>query len=105
MPAFCTSDEARELYWYTVHTGKVWKRIEDYFRHMEKKRAAGDYNPERARHGLMTLITLSAKSYSMEHSTGDDWVSMFRIPVRREVAEEIMTDTEAEWAAGNSWAA
>jgi len=97
----CTTDEARELYWHTVHTGKVWKHIEDYFRLLEKKRAAGCYDPERARQGLMAHVTLSAKSYSLEHSTGNDWASLFRIPVRREVCAQVMDECEGEWSVGN----
>ena len=97
----CTTDEARDLYWHTVHTGKVWKPIEDYFRHLERFREKGVYDAARARSGLLIHITNSAKSYSREHGSGTDWAVMFSVPCRREVAHQIMAECEGEWSVGN----
>lgn len=99
----CITDEARELYWHTVHTGRVWKPIEDYFRHLEKFRAKGAYDPDKARKGLLAFISSSAKDYLKEYAPHDGalWARMFPMAARRQVAEEIMASTEAEWEVGN----
>ena len=96
-------DEARELYWHTCHTGRVWRGLEDYFRLMERKRAKGAYDPALARKGLLAHITASAKDYAREHSVGTDWAAMFSVQARREVVEQIMADTESEWQSSNGY--
>jgi hypothetical protein len=98
-----STDEALDLYWHTCHTQKVWRDLEAYFRLLERKRAKGIYCPEKARKGLLAHITASARDYSREHSTGTDWASMFSVAARREVVDQIMSDTEAEWSVGNGY--
>lgn len=104
MYKYCKTDESVELYLYCSNTAKVWSRLEDYFRLMERKRAKGIYNTERAIQGLCSNYMLpAAHEYSRELSTGSDGPAMFPPMVRTQVASEIVDNLENEWSAGNFW--
>ena len=99
------SDAARELYIYmTTSSAAAWGAAEAAFRNYERKRANGTYDAALARKGLRYAVEIAAKEYVRDHGApGDKWHAMLTPADRRAVAHLIMTDTEAEWAAGNSW--
>ena len=98
------SDAARELYFYTPNCAGAWLMAEAAFRNYERKRAKGTYDAALARKGLRYAVETAAKEYARAHGgPGDKWHAMFTPADRAAVAHMIMTDTEAEWAAGNHW--
>lgn len=98
------SDAARELYLYTPNCASAWLMAEQAFRNYERKRAKGAYDAALARQGLLHAVEQAAREYTREHGApGDKWHAMFTPADRRAAAHLIMTDTEAEWASGNSW--
>lgn len=103
MNARLTSDEAHELWLYASNTQPVWRQLEHYFRLLQRKQALGVYDHALAVKGAARAVTDAARRYSREFSFGNDWPLMFPVHVRLEVAEVIVSDFEAEIAAGNSW--
>lgn len=98
------SDAARELYLYATNCAPAWLMAEAAFRNYERKRAKGTYDAALARQGLRYAIETAAKEYVREHSApGDKWHAMFKPADRAAAAHMLMSDAEAEWAAGNSW--
>lgn len=101
------SDAARELYLYMpASCAKAWAQAEHYFRNLERKRTKGTYDAALARKGMLYAVETAAKEYVRDHGgPGDKWHTMFTPADRAAVAHLIMTDTETEWTAGNSWTA
>jgi hypothetical protein len=98
------SEAARELYLYTRNCAAAWCMAEAAFRNYERKRAKGQYDAALARKGLIYAVEQAARLYTLENGApGDKWHALFLPADRRAAAHLIMTDTEAEWACGNSW--
>jgi len=98
------SDAARELYLYAPNCARAWGMAEHAFRNYERKRAKGVYDAALARKGILPALEYAARLYALENGApGDRWFTMFTPSDRAQAAQMTMEDTEAEWAAGNSW--
>ena len=63
------SDEARELFLYTINTGRIYKRIEAVVDCLRKHNARGNYDPEKAIDAFYHVATDAAKMYAREFFT------------------------------------
>lgn len=98
------SEAARELYLYMSNCADAWRQAEYTFKLYERKRAKGVYDAALARKGMTYAVETAARCYVRDNGgPGDKWHKMFTPADRAAVAHLIMTDTEAEWAAGNYW--
>jgi hypothetical protein len=99
------SDAARELHiWMTTSCATAWATAEQAFRNYERRRAKGTYDPTLARKGLAYAVEQAARDYVVEFCGPDErWHAIFPPADRAAVADMVMTDTENEWAVGNTW--
>jgi len=92
----------RELYLYATNDGDLYRQmLEPIYKNYSKKFKKDKYDRELAVKGLMRFVLAAAKKYSKDHSTGNDWQSMFPKDVREEVAKEIEDDFYQDAKAGN----
>ena len=96
------SDEARELELYAENDGDLYQQSGvPIMKNLSKKFKKGTYDSALAAKLWKYHADRAAKAYSQEHSTGDDWKTMFNPAVRMEMARSMEASWKSEMEAGN----
>jgi hypothetical protein len=96
------SDEARELALYISSDADLYRQQHlPGIKNLMRKRAAGKYDHNKAVKLFMYLTESGAKKYAKEYANAGEWHQMFPPAVRREAAESLVEDFEAEAETGN----
>jgi len=96
------SDEARELELFADNDGQLYRQSGvPIMKNLSKKFKKGTYDPELGVKLWKYHADSAAKAYSQEHSTGDDWKTMFTPAVRMEMARSMEASWRSEMEAGN----
>jgi len=96
------SDAARELELFAENDGQLYQQSGvPIMKNLSKKFKKGTYDPELGVKLWKYHADSAAKAYSQEHSTGDDWKTMFTPAVRMEMARSMEASWRSEMEAGN----
>ena len=96
------SDAARELELFAENDGDLYQRSAvPIMKNLSKKFKRGTYNPELGVKLWKYHADRAAKAYSEQHSTGDDWKTMFTPRDRMEMAKSMEDSWRSEMEAGN----
>lgn len=96
------SDAARELELFAENDGDLYQRSGvPIMKNLSKKFKRGTYDPELAVKLWKYHADRAAKAYSEQHSTGDDWKTMFTPRDRMEMAKSMEDSWRSEMEAGN----
>lgn len=60
------SDEARELFLYTINTSRFYNRIQSVIDRLKRHNARGNYDPEKAIDAFYYVASDAAKMYARE---------------------------------------
>ena len=96
------SDAARELELFAENDGDLYQRSGvPIMKNLSKKFKRGTYDPELGVKLWKYHADRAAKAYSEQHSTGDDWKTMFTPRDRMEMAKSMEDSWRSEMEAGN----
>jgi hypothetical protein len=96
------SDAARELELFAENDGDLYQRSAvPIMKNLSKKFKKGTYDPELGVKLWKYHADRAAKAYSEQHSTGDDWKTMFTPRDRMEMAKSMEDSWRSEMEAGN----
>jgi len=96
------SDEARELELFAENDAQLYRQSGvPIMKNLSKKFKKGTYDPELGVKLWKYHADSAAKAYSQEHSSGDDWKTMFNPAVRMEMARSMEASWRSEMEAGN----
>ena len=96
------SDAARELELYAENDGDLYQQSGvPIMKNLSKKFKKGTYDPELGAKLWKYHADRAAKKYSQDHSTGDDWKTMFTPRDRMEMARSMEDSWRSEMEAGN----
>jgi len=96
------SDAARELELFAENDSDLYQRSAvPIMKNLSKKFKKGTYNPELGVKLWKYHADRAAKAYSKQHSTGDDWKTMFTPKDRMEIAKSMEDSWRSEMEAGN----
>ena len=96
------SDAARELELFAENDSDLYQRSGvPIMKNLSKKFKRGTYDPELAVKLWKYHADRAAKAYSEQHSTGDDWKTMFTPRDRMEMAKSMEDSWRSEMEAGN----
>ena len=96
------SDAARELELYAENDGQLYQQSGvPIMKNLSKKFKKGTYDSALAAKLWKYHADRAAKKYSQDHSTGDDWKTMFTPRDRMEMARSMEDSWKSEMEAGN----
>jgi hypothetical protein len=96
------SDAARELELFAENDDDLYQRSAvPIMKNLSKKFKKGTYDPELGVKLWKYHADRAAKAYSEQHSTGDDWKTMFTPRDRMEMAKSMEDSWRSEMEAGN----
>ena len=96
------SDAARELELYAENDGDLYQQSGvPIMKNLSRKFKKGTYDSALASKLWKYHADRAAKKYSQEHSTGDDWKTMFTPRDRMEMARSMEDSWKSEMEAGN----
>ena len=96
------SDAARELELFAENDSDLYQRSGvPIMKNLSKKFKKGTYDPELGVKLWKYHADRAAKAYSEQHSTGDDWKTMFTPKDRMEMAKSMEDSWRSEMEAGN----
>jgi hypothetical protein len=96
------SDAARELELFAENDDDLYQRSAvPIMKNLSKKFKKGTYDPELGVKLWKNHADRAAKAYSEQHSTGDDWKTMFTPRDRMEMAKSMEDSWRSEMEAGN----
>ena len=96
------SDEARELELFADNDGQLYRQSGvPIMKNLSKKFKKGTYDSALAAKLWKYHADSAAKKYSQDHSTGDDWKTMFTPRDRMEMARSMEDSWKSEMEAGN----
>ena len=64
------TQEARELFVYTVNNGRIWPNIEHTIKTLRKHYAKGNYNPEKAADAFYYIADTGSRFYIRDFGYG-----------------------------------
>ena len=96
------SDAARELELYAENDGQLYQQSGvPIMKNLSRKFKKGTYDSALAAKLWKYHADSAAKKYSQDHSTGDDWKTMFTPRDRMEMARSMEDSWKSEMEAGN----
>lgn len=94
---------ATELRLYIENDRRTYEQhYLEVVRNLQRHRARGRYDHERAIVGMGHAVEMGARAYVREHcAPGTVWHDIFNAATRWECATELVDQLEAEWECGN----
>lgn len=94
---------ANELNAFANNDSQTYKQLVCCFQNLERKKAKGTYDSEKAVKLFTYAAETAAKRYFAEYCNGGTWHAMFPVQDRVAAAKLMRDDFECEIEAGNSW--